>query len=75
MSTLKMTDEVGYQVLQSQNPALLERVQQALASGGTARALEVRLLRKFGFSCPVSQAVIGAAYYLENQNGENDERS
>ena len=31
MSTLKMTDEVGYQVLQDQNPVLLERVKQALA--------------------------------------------
>ena len=73
MSTVKMTDEVSYLVLQNQNPALLAQVKQALASGSTAQALENRLLRKFGFGSTIAQAVIGAAYYLENEKGTNDE--
>lgn len=64
---LNLNDDISYQVLRERQPRLIETIEQALAAGATAAAIEMHVFRKYGLASLMAAMVAGAAYYIEKE--------
>jgi hypothetical protein len=68
MTDLKSTvDKIGYETISQTQPGVIAAINAALAAGGSARAIERDIRKKFGPASVTAALVISAAYYLEAQ--------
>lgn len=67
MTLQQITDQVSYEILAQRQPRLVAAIEQALASGATAAAIEMHVFRKYGLASLIAVAVAGAAYHIEKE--------
>lgn len=60
-----ITDAAAYETLQKENPALLTTIEECLAKGATAKSIERRMARFYGYHSIVRLLVAGAAHHIE----------
>lgn len=61
-------DEAGFELMQQNQPGVIEEIEKYLAAGGTAQQLERDIFKKFGRHSLTAALVAGAAHYIERQH-------
>lgn len=66
---LETMDRAGFDILNQNQPQIIEEIKTAMNQGATAKAIEGRILEKYGRANLTAALVVCAAYYLE-RNGQ-----
>lgn len=67
MTTQEIMDQASYELLNQNNPQMIEKINAAFDEGITAQQIERQLLSRFGQTNLTAALVTCAAYYIEKQ--------
>lgn len=71
IALLETMDRAAFDILSQNQPKLVEELRATLATGGTAKQVEARMMARYGQNNLTAALVVCAAYYIE-RNGKQE---